>query len=273
MRESNVYKALTIAGSDSSGGAGIQADLKTFQELGVYGMTAMTAVTAQNTMGVMGVYPIPANGVRQQIDAVATDIGVDSLKTGMLFSAEIIEAVSEGIIHYGFQQVVVDPVMLAKGGAPLLREEAINALREKLLPLALLVTPNLPEAEVLVGRGITTEEEKREAAREILRLGARNVVIKGGHESGKWAIDLFYDGKEFISLGKPRIKTKNTHGTGCTFSAAITAELAKGRDLISAVKVAKDFIHAAILHSLPLGSGHGPTNHWAYRNKRRSLPI
>ncbi|MBE3554400.1 MAG: bifunctional hydroxymethylpyrimidine kinase/phosphomethylpyrimidine kinase, partial [Thermicanus sp.] len=173
--------------------------------------------------------------------------------------------VSERIAHYGWKKLVVDPVMLAKGGAPLLKESAVKALKKKLLPLALLVTPNLPEAEVLVGRKIKSEEEKREAAKEILEMGVRSVVIKGGHERGEWAIDLFYDGIEFLQLGKPRIPTENTHGTGCTFSAAITAELAKGKDLRDAVAIGKEFVHQAILHSLEIGGGHGPTNHWAYR--------
>ncbi|CCQ98407.1 bifunctional hydroxy-methylpyrimidine kinase and hydroxy-phosphomethylpyrimidine kinase [[Clostridium] ultunense Esp] len=265
MEKWPVYKALTIAGSDSGGGAGIQADLKTFQELEVFGMTAVTAVTSQNTLGVKGVYPVETAGILEQIDAIATDIGVDALKTGMLFSAEIIEAVSERIAHYGWRKLVVDPVMVAKGGTPLLKESAIKVLKEKLIPLALLVTPNLPEAEVLVGKKITTEEEKREAAKEILKMGAGSVVIKGGHEGGEWAIDLFYDGEEFLQLGKPRIPTENTHGTGCTFSAAITAELAKGKGLREAIETGKEFVHQAILHSLKIGGGHGPTNHWAYR--------
>lgn len=263
-------KALTIAGSDSGGGAGIQADLKTFQELNVYGMSALTAVTAQNTLGVQGVFPMEAEAVAEQIHSVGVDIGTDALKTGMLFNAEIIEAVAEKIRHFGWEKVVVDPVMIAKGGAPLLQQAAVSALKKYLLPLCLVITPNIPEAEVLTGMTINNLEEKREAAKRIHALGARNVVIKGGHdEESQESVDLLFDGREFACFSTARIETRNTHGTGCTFSAAITAELAKGSSVYAAVSLAKDFINAAIKDQLHIGNGHGPTNHWAFNRKNR----
>ncbi|NRD79448.1 bifunctional hydroxymethylpyrimidine kinase/phosphomethylpyrimidine kinase [Bacillus sp. BRMEA1] len=261
-------RALTIAGSDSGGGAGIQADLKTFQELNVFGMSALTAVTAQNTLGVHGVYPMTTEAVVKQIRAVGEDIGVDALKTGMLFSADIIEAVAENIKSFQWENVVVDPVMIAKGGASLLLKEAISALKKNLLPLAKIITPNIPEAEVLTGMAIQSFEEKQKAARRLSELGVKNVVIKGGHdEDPSISTDLLFDGKEFYTFSSNRISTKNTHGTGCTFSAAITAELAKGASVYDAVVMAKDFIQAAIEDDLMLGKGHGPTNHWAYQKR------
>ncbi len=265
-------KALTIAGSDSGGGAGIQADLKTFQELGVYGMSALTAVTAQNTLGVHGVYPMTAEAVTKQIQAIAEDIGTDAVKTGMLFNAEIIEAVSENLRVYKWENVVVDPVMIAKGGASLLQLEAITALKKYLLPLAKVITPNIPEGEELIGLQITTHYEKQEAAKRIHDMGVQNIVIKGGHdEDPEQAIDLLFDGKDFYSFPSKRVQTKNTHGTGCTFSAAITAELANGKTVQEAVLTAKAFIQAAIEEDLEIGKGHGPTNHWAYRNRNKEL--
>lgn len=260
-------RALTIAGSDSGGGAGIQADLKTFQELDVYGMSAITAVTVQNTLGVSNVYPLPPEAAAQQIEAVGSDLGADALKTGMLFSAEIIEAVAAQIRAFGWTQVVVDPVMVAKGGASLLQPEAVQALRGQLLPLAYIVTPNLPEAEVLSGLSIRGLEDRREAAKRICAYGARQVVIKGGHDAdpGERIVDLHYDGSTFTELVGRRIPTRHTHGTGCTFSAALTAELAKGTPALEAVRIARAFIQAAIEHELGLGQGHGPTNHFAYR--------
>lgn len=267
----NVRKALTIAGSDSGGGAGIQADLKTFQELQVFGMSALTAVTAQNTLGVHGVYPVSVEGVAKQIDAIAEDMGTDALKTGMLFSAEIIKAVSEKIRQYQWEKVVVDPVMIAKGGASLLQQEAVSAMKEYLFPLTYIVTPNIPEAEVLAGISIRTEEDKKEAAWILHRFGIKNVIIKGGHDSDEQdAVDLLFNGTDFIIFKSKRIHTKNTHGTGCTFSAAITAELAKGKTVYEAVKVAKRFITLAIEKNLEIGNGHGPTNHWAYAESRES---
>lgn len=265
-----IRKALTIAGSDSGGGAGIQADLKTFQELGVFGMSALTAVTAQNTLGVHGVFPLSAEAVIAQIKAIGDDMGTDALKTGMLFNAEIIEAVSNTIKQYQWQNVVVDPVMIAKGGASLLLNEAIAALKTNLLPLAMVVTPNIPEAEVLTGMDIETLDDKKEACRRIVELGAKHVVLKGGHDEDQTeAVDVLFNGQEFKLFTSKRLPTKNTHGTGCTFSAAIAAGLAKGMSVYDAVSTAKDFIQAAIEDDLHIGAGHGPTNHWAYN--RRNL--
>jgi hydroxymethylpyrimidine/phosphomethylpyrimidine kinase len=262
-------RALTIAGSDSGGGAGIQADLKTFQELRVFGMSAITAVTAQNTLGVQGIYPLPAEAVLQQIDAIGSDLGTDAVKTGMLFSAEIIYSVAERLRRYGWERVVVDPVMIAKGGAKLLQDEAVRAMKEALLPLAWVVTPNMPEAEALTGIPVRTLADRKEAARRLADLGARHIVMKGGHEEGSdVAVDLLYDGSGFHEFPSPRVHTRHTHGTGCTFAAAVTAELAKGRGVPEAVATAKAFIHAAIEDSLGLGQGHGPTNHWAYRERQ-----
>lgn len=271
-----VSTALTIAGSDSGGGAGIQADLKTFQELNVFGMSAITAVTVQNTLGVSRVYPLPQEAAAEQIRAVGEDLGVDALKTGMLFSAPIIRAVAAEIRRFGWERVVVDPVMIAKGGAELLQQEAVLALKEELLPLALAVTPNIPEAEALAGMPIRTMEDRREAAKRIAAMGPKLVVIKGGHagetdgsESGE-VIDLLYDGQTFTELGGKRILTRHTHGTGCTFSAALTACLAQGVPVPEAVRTARDYIQAAIEDGLALGHGHGPTNHWAYRRRQEA---
>lgn len=268
MKTSQVFKALTIAGSDSGGGAGIQADLKTFQELGVFGMSAITAITAQNTLGVQAVYPMSAEAVAAQIRSIGEDIGTDAVKTGMLFSADIIQAVAEQIRHYRWNQVVIDPVMIAKGGASLLQQEAITALLTHLLPLATIITPNIPEAEELTGLTIHSTEDKKEAARILSGYGAKVVIIKGGHDAHpEESVDLLYDGKAFHTFVGNRIPTKNTHGTGCTFSSAIAAELAKGTDVIDAVRIAKQYIQAAIEHQLEIGHGHGPTNHWAYRSQ------
>ncbi|WP_071459642.1 bifunctional hydroxymethylpyrimidine kinase/phosphomethylpyrimidine kinase [Bacillus massilinigeriensis] len=267
-----VAKALTIAGSDSGGGAGIQADLKTFQEMKVFGTSVLTAVTAQNTLGVKDIQPITPEMVISQIDCVGEDIGTDSVKTGMLFSAEIIEAVSNRMNHYGWRPVV-DPVMIAKGGAPLLQKEAIRALKEYLLPLALVITPNVPEAEALTGIRISAEKDKRKAAMLLHSLGSEIVVIKGGHDpvASHYAEDLFFDGNEFHSFKSKRMFTKNTHGTGCTFSAAITAGIANGLTPYEAVKTAKMFIQCAIENQLEIGNGHGPTNHFAYNRTGGSL--
>lgn len=264
-----IKKALTIAGSDSGGGAGIQADLKTFQELDVFGMSALTAVTAQNTLGVQAVFPMTPEAVAEQIKSIGEDLGTDALKTGMLFNAEIIIAVSEQIKKYNWQKVVVDPVMIAKGGASLLQNEAISAMKQYLLPLSLVITPNIPEAEVLTDMTIKTMDDKREAAKRLLDSGVKNVVIKGGHdEDPNQAVDILFDGKSFEYFTSQRITTKNTHGTGCTFSAALTAELAKGSSVLDALAIAKSFIQAAIEDDLRIGAGHGPTNHWAYKKRR-----
>jgi hydroxymethylpyrimidine/phosphomethylpyrimidine kinase len=251
--------ALTIAGSDSGGGAGIQADLKTFAALGVHGTSAITAITAQNTVTVTEIFALPVSLVVAQIDAVVIDIGVQAAKTGMLASPEIIEAVATAIEAHRIRNLVVDPVMVAKGGAKLLRDDAIDALRTRLLPLAAVITPNLPEAEVLLGRRIRSIEERKEAARDLVSLGPRAAVVKGGHAEGA-AIDIFWDGSEMVFLHAARVQTTNTHGSGCVFSAAIAAGLAKGLDPLEAVRQAKKFITAAIEHSLEIGRGHGPVN-------------
>jgi hydroxymethylpyrimidine/phosphomethylpyrimidine kinase len=250
--------ALTIAGSDSGGGAGIQADLKTFAALGVHGTSAITAITAQNTVGVMDILEVPTSLIRAQIDAVVDDIGVQAAKTGMLSSAGIIAAVAEAIQRHGITNLVVDPVMVAKGGAKLLRDDAVSALREKLIPLAAVITPNIPEAQVLLEREIHTLDERRRAARDLVALGARAAVVKGGHADD--VIDVFYDGSEMVELATRRIDTRNTHGSGCVFSAAITAWLARGAEPLAATRRAKDFITEAIANSLELGHGHGPVN-------------
>lgn len=260
-----IHKALTIAGSDSGGGAGIQADLKTFQMLDVFGMSAITAITAQNTLGVHGIYDVPLEGIAKQIDAVVTDLGVDAVKTGMLSQPEVIELVAAKAKEHRFRHLVVDPVMIAKGGAALLAEAAKSTLRSVLLPAATVVTPNVPEAEVLTGFDIRTQDDMKEAARRIVEeYGAGAAIVKGGHLEGS-PTDVLYDGRDFHLFEGTRFVTRHTHGTGCTFSAAIAAELAKGRPLVEAVETAKAFITAAIREELGLGAGHGPTNHWAYR--------
>jgi hydroxymethylpyrimidine/phosphomethylpyrimidine kinase len=256
-----VPTALTIAGSDSGGGAGIQADLKTFSALGVYGMSALTAITAQNTRTVTAVHEVPADIVAAQIDAVVTDIRTDAVKTGMIASSELIRVVAAKVREHGLATLVVDPVMVAKSGDRLLREEAVDALRAELIPLASVVTPNLPEAEVIVGRSVTTLEEMRSAAVDIVALGARSVVVKGGHRDGD-PIDVFYDGEQHRELAARRVQTTSTHGTGCTFASAIAAYLARGETLDAAVRGAKAYVTAAIQHAYPIGHGHGPVHHF-----------
>lgn len=263
-----VPKALTIAGSDSGGGAGIQADLKTFQMLEVYGMSAITAITAQNTLGVSAIYDVELEGIAKQIDAVVTDIGVDAVKTGMLSQPAVIELVAAKAKQYAFSHLVVDPVMIAKGGASLLAESAKDVLRRALLPVATVVTPNVPEAEVLTGLSIQSLDDMKHAARLIVEeYGAKTAIVKGGHLDGA-PTDVLYDGTHFLLLAGERYETRHTHGTGCTFSAAITACLARGESLENAVRTAKAFITSAISDELGLGQGHGPTNHWAYWRKR-----
>ena len=256
--------ALTIAGSDSGGGAGIQADLKTFAALGVYGTSALTAITAQNTVGVTGVHEVPVDIVAAQIEAVLTDIGADAVKTGMLSSAAIIETVARELAHFRVDLLVVDPVMVAKSGDRLLREDALDAMRRNLVPLATLVTPNVPEAKALTGLTIESPEDIRAAADRIVGMGAKAVVVKGGHLSGP-PVDTLYDGHEFTEFTTERIETKNTHGTGCTFASAIAAGLANGLVLQEAVSDAKEYVTEAIRHSFPVGQGHGPLNHF-YRH-------
>jgi hydroxymethylpyrimidine/phosphomethylpyrimidine kinase len=266
----SIPRALTIAGSDSGGGAGIQADLKTFTVLGVFGTSAVTALTAQNTTGVTGVVDVAPEFVVEQIDAVMRDIGTDAAKTGMLSNAGIIEAVTAAVRRWAIANLVVDPVMIAKSGAPLLRPEATDALRRTLLPVALLVTPNLHEAGALTGRTIRTLPEMREAARAVHAMGPRYVVVKGGHlaETDR-AVDVLFDGQVFDEFTAPRAAMKHTHGTGCVFSAAIAAGLAKGLGVREAVALAKDVVAAGIAAGLPIGQGIGPVDPTAVLRDRR----
>ncbi len=257
-----IPRVLTIAGSDSGGGAGIQADLKTYLAHHVFGMSAITSVTAQNTQGVLGIHDLPPDFVALQIRAVLDDLGTDVVKTGMLSNADIIHAVAETLRAYEIPYIVVDPVMRAKGGDPLLRPEAQDALIQEMLPLATIVTPNLPEAEALAGIAIQNLDDMKEAARRIHALGPRFVLVKGGHlEHLDRAIDLLYDGRAFHRYEADRIATRNTHGTGCTYASAIAANLALGYSIYEAVDRAKLYVTGAIRHGLPLGRGHGPLDH------------
>lgn len=259
-----VPRAMTVAGSDSGGGAGIQADLKTFAARGVYGTSAITALTAQNTLGVQGVFGVNPEFIAQQIDSIMEDIGADAWKIGMLANVPVIQVVARQVRKYAVDRLVVDPVMVAKGGAPLLEPEAQTALIEELLPLAYVVTPNLPEAEALTGMTIDSLEAMKEAARAIKAMGPHNVVITGGHLADAQAVDFLYDGSDFTQFTASRVDTPNTHGTGCTFAAAIAAELAWGRTLPEAVASAKDYLSKAIAAGadLDIGGGHGPVDHF-----------
>lgn len=259
-----IYKALTIAGSDSGGGAGIQADLKTFAALGAYGSSVITALTAQNTLGVQGVYEVSAEFVGQQLDSVLSDIGAAAVKTGMLFNAPIIEIVATKVTQYGLAKLVVDPVMYAKSGDALLLPQAMEALRVRLLPLAYLVTPNLPEAEAIASLKINDETSMQEAARRIIALGAKNVLIKGGHLSGERSPDLLFDGQNFTTFDAPRLATQNSHGTGCTLSAAITAFLARGKTLPEAIGAAKAYLTEALKQAVSIGGGQSPVAHFQH---------
>lgn len=252
--------ALSIAGSDSGGGAGIQADLKVFFALGCHGMSALTALTAQNTVGVDAIYEVTPEFVTQQIDAVASDIGVDSAKTGMLASAAIVTAVASAIRDHGIEKVVVDPVFVSKHRNRLLAADAVDALRTELFPLATLITPNLYEASALLDAQVTTLDEMKRAAEQLHGLGPRAVLVKGGHLDEELAIDVFFDGAQMQELEGPRFDTEDTHGTGCALSAAICAGLAQGRDLETATREGKGFVSEAIRRSLRLGKGFGPVN-------------
>lgn len=257
--------AVTIAGSDSGGGAGIQADLKTFSALGVYGASVITALTAQNTRGVTAIHEAPADFVRAEIDAVFSDLAVNAVKIGMLASPELIHTVAGGLRDYGQTRVVLDPVMVATSGDSLLKGEAVATLREALFPLASLITPNLPEAGKLLGRTVgETHEDMMAAARELLSLGPKAVLVKGGHGSGAESTDLYLDAEGARWLTAPRHATRNTHGTGCTLSSAIAAGLAKGLDLVAAVTEGKAYVTAAIVAAdrLEIGHGHGPVHHF-----------
>lgn len=262
MRENSkrMVVALTIAGSDSGGGAGIQADLKTFAAHGVFGTSAITAITAQNTRGVTAVHALDPALVVAQIDAVASDLSPAATKIGMLANAGIVHAVADALTRLRLPYVVLDPVMVAKGGDHLLDPAAVSALRERLLPLAAVVTPNAPEAEVLTGLTIRTPADLREACRRLVALGARSALVKGGHLAGA-ATDVWSDGARFVELSTARINTPHTHGTGCTLSSAIAAGLAQGLDMEAAIRAAKDYVTEAIRHAPGLGGGHGPLGH------------
>ncbi|RMD46523.1 MAG: bifunctional hydroxymethylpyrimidine kinase/phosphomethylpyrimidine kinase [Aquificota bacterium] len=257
-----MFKVLTIAGSDNSGGAGIQADLKVFTALNVYGMAVITSLTAQNTTGVKDIYPVNGDFVFKQIETIAGDIGLDSVKTGMLLTIDVVEAVSVAVKQFKMKNLVVDTVFKSKNGKDLLSENAIDVYIKKLLPEALVITPNIPEAEIISGLEIKTLDDMKKAAKEIQKINKGYVVLKGGHlvQDGE-TVDIVYDGKDFIELRFPYVKTKNTHGTGCTYSAAIAAYLAKTKKPLKSIKLAKAYLHGAIENSLNIGKGHGPLNH------------
>jgi hydroxymethylpyrimidine/phosphomethylpyrimidine kinase len=257
-------QVLTIAGSDSGGGAGIQADLKAMSANGVFGMSVITSITAQNTKGVTAVYDLPVSIIEAQLDAVFDDFDVAAVKTGMLSSTEIVTAVSRKLTQYRARNLVVDPVMVAKSGHALLQPDAVEAVKSHLVPLALVVTPNVHEAERLSGATITSLAEARQAAKAIHKLGCRHVLIKGGHLLAERGTDLLYDGRFFTVFKGEYIETPHTHGTGCTYASAIAAQLAKGKPLPDAVQAAKTYITEAIRHSLAIGHGRGPTNHFYF---------
>ncbi len=258
-----VPRALTIAGSDSGGGAGIQADIKTFTAFRVYGMSVITSVTAQNTLSVLGKIDLPADFVESQMDAVLSDVGADAVKTGMLSNGHIVSAVVKKLKEYGVRKLVVDPVMRSKGGDALLQDEAVQTVVKELLPIAFIVTPNIPEAEKMTGMRISSFDEMKDAARKIMSFGPEYVLVKGGHMPGSdEAVDVLYDGDEYHEMRAPRIDTPDTHGTGCTLSAAICAALARGFSPVNAVKEAKDYVTFAIEKSFKLGKGQGPLNHF-----------
>lgn len=263
--------ALTIAGSDSSGGAGVQADLKTFAAHGVYGLSVITAVTAQNTLGLSACEALSADLVAAQIEAVVSDIGAHAAKTGMLANAAIVEAVVAAVDALGVPLLVVDPVMTAKSGYRLINDEAVGIMKSELLRRAFVVTPNIPEAETLAGIPIATEDARREAARRIIALGPTTVLIKGGHFPSPNIVDLLYDGRRFVEFRIERVAGRSTHGTGCTFAAAVTAQLALGRPLEDAVPQAQQYVAGGIRLAPDLGRGHGPMNHfWKTPNSRSS---
>ena len=254
--------ALTIAGSDSGGGAGIQADLKTFAAHGVYGTSAIAALTAQNTQAVVGVFAIPPEFVVAQIDAVASDIVVSAAKTGMLATPAVVEAVAAALTRWAFPHVIVDPVMVAKSGDQLLAEAAVHSVRRDLIPCASVVTPNRMETEVLLGRTVRTRADARDAARRLVDLGAGAAVVKGGHFDDEEVVDLLFDGTDVHEYRHPRQQTRNTHGTGCTFAASLAANLALGCALPVAVQRTTDYVAGAIAHGLAIGYGHGPLDHF-----------
>ena len=257
----SVLRVVTIAGSDSGGGAGIQADLKTFQAYEVFGMSAITAVTAQNTLGVQDVWVTPAAAVAAQVESVVTDIGVDAAKTGMLPNAETVDAVVEAVRRFNIPNLVVDPVMVATSGDRLVDDDMIERLRADLLPLAVCITPNIPEAEALLGRELRSLHDMEAAAEDLCALGTAAAVVTGGHGDDEELTDVLFDGRTIHVLRTPRIATTSDHGTGCTFSAAITAGLAHGWSLVAAVESAQDYVARAIFRAPALGDGHGPVEH------------
>lgn len=259
-------RVLTIAGSDSGGGAGIQADIKAISAMGCYAGTAITAVTVQNTIGVQAVHPVPLDILEGQIDAVLSDIGADAVKIGMLHSAEVVELVAEKIGKYGISNVVLDPVMVSTSGHRLIEDDAVEVLKSRLMPLARVITPNIPEAEILAGRSISGEQDFDEITRSLSENGGVSVLLKAGHLDGDELVDYFYnaEGATMTLLPSKRVHTVNTHGTGCTLSSAFAASLAKGEDLTTAAKSAKMYIQQAIDAGAgySIGSGHGPVNHF-----------
>lgn len=254
-------KVLTIAGSDCSGGAGVQADLKTFSAHGTFGMSVITSVVAENTCKVISIHNVPIDVIKDQMDAVFTDIRPDAVKVGMLSDKEVMDAVAEKLKQYQVTKAVIDPVMIAKGGCALMQEDALNTLIEEIIPLAYLLTPNIPEAETITGEEIRSIADMKKACQMIYGLGAKNVLVKGGHFEGE-PLDVLYDGEEFYTFSGKRIESKNTHGTGCTLSSAITAQLAKECTIEEAVRKGKDYVTNAIRYAIPFGHGHGPTNHF-----------
>lgn len=258
-------QALSIAGSDSGGGAGMQADLKTIQSRHVFATTVLVAITAQNTLGVQAAMPLPPKMITAQFTSIADDLDIRACKTGMLADVPTVKTVVENLQRHDFGPLTVDPVMIAKGGAKLLKDDAIAVMRDELFPLATLITPNLPEAQALTSLTINTHDDMKQAARKLLATGAKNVIIKGGHLDSETVADyvLLADGSDFW-LPAPRIDTIRTHGTGDTLSACITAELAKGRSLPAAIRTGKAYVEAAIVNGIIVGHGHGPLNHWAY---------
>lgn len=265
-------QVVTIAGSDSGGGAGLQADLKTFQAREVFGMSIVLAITAQNTYGVQAAYALPSDIISAQFQSLAADFKIRAAKTGMLADIERVETVVANLKQVDFGPLVVDPVMIAKGGHPLLSRSAIETIRQQLLPLASVLTPNIPEAEKLSGQKITNQSDMVKVAKILQDLGPKTIILKGGHAQGQWAADyvLLESGQSFW-MTAPRIQTTNTHGTGDTFSSCLVAELAKGSDIVTAIKTSKAFIQAAISCPIHVGHGHGPTNHWAHLDESKIL--
>jgi len=260
-------KVLTIAGSDSGGGAGIQADLKTFHSLGVYGFSAITALTAQNTIGVFGIQPAENSFFKLQLQSILSDISPDAVKTGMLANAKLVKITANLLSEFSMKNIVVDPVMISKQGAKLLEDDAIESYQKLLFPIAEVITPNLSEASLLSGvKEVNSKDYMKSAAEKLIKFGCKNVVIKGGHLKNHQAVDLFFNGEKFIWLECDRISNKNTHGTGCTFSSAIAVFLAYGETPFNAVKLAKGYITSAIKNAFPIGKGIGPVNHlWCYQ--------